>query len=521
MNDNDTFEEEGSVEGEHHEVVDDESEEDSLLSLPDLFQVDPPAEKLMEAAEAGDLNLLEEALQEGAEISARGFAARTALHWAIQNERWDAALRLLEVPGNRTAMLEAVDVWGNTPFLLSCEKRNLSFIQTLVRLGCNPNQRNGCGWTGLGIACGNGHINVAEYFITRLGVDPNVATTDCQTPLHLASGWNRDNSHHLVALLLDHGANIHTTCSDPFAGGGMTPLHVALLRGSLESIQLLLIRGARVAERTAQGQTTLHLAAQRRLVEVVQELLDCGLDIFDRDNNDKTPLDYAHENFNENVCDLLLTVYRGQLVARDGALALHVLLRDVTYEQRENGRLRLKTEVGNLTLGHFQMLLQPFLPNRLRSRDSQGRLPLHVAAEKSAPVEVLEMLMFRDACRVPDHTGSLPIHHACRGSAPLQVIRYLVDTGGVETIRKPDLEGHLPLHSLFQDEDSNGPSLEVVKYLVDAHPPSVFEQPLNGDLPLSARTLNGDMPLTMAGATAPLNVIYYLTRQHLVNSAIR
>jgi len=212
----------------------------------------------------------------------------------------------------------------------------------------------------------------------------------------------------------------------------------------------------------------------------------------------------------------MLTSYRDQLLVREGRLAVHAILRDAVHEQQgetETGLPpRLNTEVGSLSVEHFATLIQLFDPNLCRVRDGLGRLPLHVAAGKGAPAEFLEMLMFPNALRVPDDTGALPIHNACKAAACINVVRYLVDSGGVETVRKQDDEGFLPLHLLFTEE-ANEPTLKVVQYLVEAHP-----------LSISTRTLNGDSPITLAGASsARLDVINYLVRQNseFVNPATR
>jgi len=205
-------------------------------------------------------------------------------------------------------------------------------------------------------------------------------------------------------------------------------------------------------------------------------------------------------------------------------LTLHAILRDAAYVlrgPRPNER-RWSTQLGSMTHEEITTLLRPLLRNQQRTRDTQGKLPLHAAAGKGAPIQVLEMLEFRGAYRVPDYTGALPLHHytwwcsRCKAATvPLQskdVIQYLVERGGgVDTVRKRDRYGRLPLHNLFlkerEEDDSGfkshgGPTLEVVKTLVDAYAAS-----------LGVRTSTGDLPLTMTGASASLDVIYHLLRR--------
>lgn len=149
---------------------------------------------------------------------------------------------------------------------------------------------------------------------------------------------------------------------------------------------------------------------------------------------------------------------------------------------------------------------------------------------------------FPSAARIPDINGALLLHFACRGSCPFETIKYLGDAGGVETIQQKDANGCLPLHLLFlgesdeeiltevesgegksdeeesneveigdeeagdegsSDEVSDKKTLETVKYLVEAHPDSLRQQ-----------TMSGDVPLTLAAKKAKLDVIYFLLRKY-------
>jgi len=349
--------------------------------------------------------------------------------------------------------------------------------------------------------------------------------------------------HWDVALLLLDVPEIDLEAEDD---DGDTPILRACMSGNLPLFRKLASMGANLLHRNGKGQTALHRICTSppvgSMVEIARELIQFSSSLmYHVDNNGHTPLDWAVERNMTTVVELLLSAYRDQVMLQHGNLSLHFILQQRRQQQQQQqqrlrqehqSRLRTEfflgnlsrsiirqqrqqqqeqqqqqqhqslfnTELGSLFVEEFRALLQLFPPTLPQTRDSRGRLPLHIAAADGVAVEFLEILMFRDACRVPDNTGAVPIHHACRTSASLDVIRFLAETGGVATIQKRDLEGCLPLHLLIKE---GAPRLEVIKYLVNFHSAS-----------LSVRTMDGDLPLTLAGASSSLDVINYVLRQN-------
>lgn len=461
--------------------------------------------QLLDAAQAGRVLLIDQALQNGARISActyfRGRANLTSLHLAIENRHWAVAYRLLEVP---CVGLEAQTARGNTPLLVASYAGNLAMIRKLVSLGANPKHRNESGESALDIACDNGYAEIADLML-HCGCDPNVADKWGWKPLHRACSSVQCA---VAAVLLDNGADIFCARRNR----GDTPLHIASSNGSLPLIRLLLNHGARTEDRDEQGRTSMHLAVERRGVcendKVIEELLERGGDMTARDNESNTPFDLAQNQSNRTAVEQLLKAYRNKVLTCEGRFAAHAILQGADFEGQ-----RFRTEIGTLTMRNFASLLRPLGPDALRVQDSNGMLPLHIAAGRGAPSEILDELVFPHALSVPDVSGSLPIHHASKATSPLEAIKYLVGSGGMETTRKRNNGGCLPLHLLLVKNDSSDePSLEMVKYMVGTYPESC-----------STRNLDGDLPITLAGATSSLNVINFLMRRYpeVVNATIR
>jgi ankyrin repeat protein len=74
---------------------------------------------------------------------------------------------------------------------------------------------------------------------------------------------------------------------------GDTLLHAAVVRGSLEDVEVLLASGALVDAVGDLGNTALHHAASRGHVDVIRKLLQCGASVNTRNEFGETPLDLA------------------------------------------------------------------------------------------------------------------------------------------------------------------------------------------------------------------------------------
>jgi hypothetical protein len=84
------------------------------------------------------------------------------------------------------------------------------------------------------------------------------------------------------------------TDADTLAGYSLTtPLMAAALRGQVETVELLLDRGAGIDRQNLHGKTALYLAAQNGHAPVVRLLLERGADPRISTVNGETPLSYA------------------------------------------------------------------------------------------------------------------------------------------------------------------------------------------------------------------------------------
>lgn len=103
------------------------------------------------------------------------------------------------------------------------------------------------------------------------GIDVNWQTDDGVNALMLASFAGE---HQIVKTLLEHGADVNTTCQK---------------------------------NRTALHDAVAGLVAEGKSKKVANLLLSAGADIHCKDNNEYTPADYARQRYSEEYVELLST----------------------------------------------------------------------------------------------------------------------------------------------------------------------------------------------------------------------
>ena len=195
-------------------------------------------------------------------------------HEALRSADSQALEKLLR----QGASANARDDAGNTPLILAgsyCDPRSL---QILLDHGADVHATNLAGATAL-VRAASDPDKVA--LLLARGAEVNVRSALGNTPLHLAA--RPAISYRAVALLLEHGADPNATNH-----WGATPLMAAAAGGDIETIRLLLARGADVNAQPGAGhdafilggaRTALMWAAFRGDLASLRVLLDAGADV--------------------------------------------------------------------------------------------------------------------------------------------------------------------------------------------------------------------------------------------------
>ena len=413
-------------------------------------------------------------------------------------------------------------------------------VRILLKAGANARWKDRDGCSAIYYACTTANRSIVERLLNHDNGLLEIADNEGETPLFPAM---RNQQTDIVQLLLDRGANVHATDSR-----GCTPFFNAVYREQTDMLQLMLDRGVNVHATEADGTTPLMAAVES--IDAVRQLLAAGSDLDSRDDfqqtvlhhaaftgsidavralivehnanmlaEDKhgdTPFDSAVFEQKDDVVNYLLQLYGNKVTEYHGRFALHAILCTAEYWYPDDDEdwhppmvacVRILLPMGLLTSAHLHTLLHSLDTEQICKRDKSGNLPIHIACEANAPVEVVSMLVDMDPAtlHIADRTGSLPIHLLCNSrTTPTEYasVCYLVEQeGGVGTLAARNHNGSLPLHNLLASTD---PSVRTVQYLIQSFPKAV-----------TARTKDGLYPFMVAAcesSSASLSVIYQIVR---------
>ncbi len=104
----------------------------------------------------------------------------------------------------------------------------------------------------------------------------------------------------VVALLIENGADVNAKDNR-----NVTALHGASVFGNMAAIRLLVEHGADVNAQNNDGTAPLHMAARFSQYKAAQYLIDHGAIVKIYNKNRKIPLDFAIEEENDELADLL------------------------------------------------------------------------------------------------------------------------------------------------------------------------------------------------------------------------
>lgn len=159
-----------------------------------------------------------------------------AIHRAYQEGDLDALLVLLDDPPDfpnqrPTGPLSIAEI----PLEYAIYHSPISFIQTLIDFGADPNYRDHAGFPSLIAALSTDRKDVGEILVLLLdaGADIQQVGVNGFTPLHYAAAYQTPD---LVQLLLERGAdpNVRTDIDDY-----TTPLEEAVAQGRREAAEIL------------------------------------------------------------------------------------------------------------------------------------------------------------------------------------------------------------------------------------------------------------------------------------------
>ena len=241
-----------------------EEDLDKLPTLRDYW--------LLQAAAEGQEVVVQQLLENGAELESKDNRGRTPLSWAATRVH-EAVVKLLL--GRSDVVADSSDKDGRTPL----------------------------SWAAM-----SGHEAVVKLLLSRSDVVADSSDQDGRTPLRWAAG----NGHEAMVKLLSSRNDVIADSRDKM---GRTPLWCAVSRGHEAVVKLLLSRTDVVADSQDEyDRTPLWCAVMYRRKAVVEILLSRSDVVADSPDKDgRTPLSWAAMSGHEAVVKLLLS--RSDVVA--------------------------------------------------------------------------------------------------------------------------------------------------------------------------------------------------------------
>ncbi|CZS82182.1 unnamed protein product [Fusarium graminearum] len=263
---------------------------------------------------------------------------------------------------------------------LASAEGHAGIVRMLIDAGANLDFSNADGASLLCLAAFNAHEEVLKILLGE-ELPVNIVDHACMGPLHYAA--RRKGSTRIMKELLVHGADIHARDAN-----GDTCLNVAVASGIFEEVKFLLKHGADVNARDRQGNSCLHQAMTYRDTEwsITQVLLDNGADVNAQNHKGRTYLHVIAANHSWlSPLDHLLRI-----------LDVH----DVDTDARdEEGNTPLHIFC-NMNRGYNSNFLNHFTLN-LNAQNHKGETPLHLASQSGKTAKVERHWIVRRQMKLP------------------------------------------------------------------------------------------------------------------------
>jgi uncharacterized protein len=188
--------------------------------------------RLLDAAAAGDLDLVRSALADGADKNAVDHEEATAILRAARGGHLHVVRALIE----EGVDIDAQDQTCFNPFILGCITGDVELVRTMVEAGADLKVRTRFGGNGLTPAAEKGHLEVVRYLLENTRINVNLTNSVGWTALieTIILGDGGPVRQETVTLLLRHGAKPGMT--DEW---GVPPVELARKRGFTEIVQIL------------------------------------------------------------------------------------------------------------------------------------------------------------------------------------------------------------------------------------------------------------------------------------------
>ncbi|KAL2842896.1 ankyrin repeat-containing domain protein [Aspergillus pseudoustus] len=377
---------------------------------------------LVEAVFTGNAQITRMLIEAGANAKHQTDGGYTPLHLSVAND----CLRVLLEFRKRIDVDQRLDS-GETALMYAPmdEDTPIEHIKLLINAGSDLNAQNNLGYTALCQSVLWNKPTVTRLLLNEPDLDINRGSQSRGCPLHIAC---RLGFLETVKLLVDKGADVNNAVSS-IPGTPLQSACFVLGDDPMPIIHHLLDHGADVNTVGGLAATALNVAAMTRGPELIRFFLEKGADAQKSDSQGALPVHYAAIH----GIDSLVTI----LGAGGRPFVSDVLGRSPLHWAAQNGKLRV-----------VEHLLNILEPSSVNAPDIDGWTPLCWAARGVEESEsdtfkrqgdswnqlgVIQHLLKSGAslsveAKIGDGTWS-PLEIACYSKAPVDVIKALKQPG--------------------------------------------------------------------------------------------
>ncbi len=215
--------------------------------------------ELMNAAKGGDSVAVQNVLKRGTDVNQQSNKGKTALMFAASEGHADVARTLIE----HGAKVDIADHYGTTALIVASTSGNDEIVALLLEHNANPIVRDESGSAPLVNAVYFGHTKTVKLLLAKEKMAPkkNLDKQAGEELLLLASGLGHND---IISLMINYGISANARGLKQ-----RTALMAAAAFNRLETVKILLAKGANPDARDEDGNTASDVANDRGNNEIV------------------------------------------------------------------------------------------------------------------------------------------------------------------------------------------------------------------------------------------------------------
>jgi len=381
------------------------------VNTTDAFGFSP----ILYAASGDDAEIVNLLLDSGATLNQISTDGTTILHaLALANQihpRLSAAIT------NVNEFINKSNVRGETPLAIACRNGSLPVTEWLIKKGADLSRRvaeGSCeGMSPLMIACVTGHANIVKLLL-QYGALVDDRDKNGNTPLHLIAGSTFvDCADVLLQAKID--VNLKNLNGD-------SALHIAANSGaSVAMCATLLTFGSDPDLSNKSGMTPLILAVSRGSEPIVILLLQHGADVDLADDMRRTAIMHGCRAVDYPTKYLVLNEMRRQWSNED----LDPWLKEIHRDSLETSEKNFRAEIDERSRCIGELLART---RTIDAVDESGDTALHYAS-RYCTIEIIRVLIAN---------GAAPCRRNAISKSPIDIAKARDDDGGpaiVELLR--------------------------------------------------------------------------------------